>query len=161
MPRRRVRSSPSSGCARFRIVVRIERRGRLEIGAGEIIEQHIEANRKQVAPALARMGKQRRLVRQFCRGSASEEPVAAAELLKVTLTSLVSRCAYPRYARPLRDRSDDLSFSIRRTPKPRRPFHNFCVPHELDRKTIEMSVPYTQKSRLRSGDEPQPTANPS
>ena len=37
------------------LVVSVLRRGRLEIGAGEIIEQHIEPRAEQILPALAQV----------------------------------------------------------------------------------------------------------
>lgn len=45
-------------------IVLIGRRRRFEIGAGQVIEQYVEARAKQILPALAQMRKQRLLVRQ-------------------------------------------------------------------------------------------------
>jgi hypothetical protein len=52
------------------LVFIIVRRGRFEIGAGQVIEQHLEGCPKQIGPALAQMREQRLFVRQ--------QPVQAA-----------------------------------------------------------------------------------
>jgi hypothetical protein len=38
----------------------IVRRRRLEMGAGEVVQQHVELRREQILPAHPQMGKQRR-----------------------------------------------------------------------------------------------------